>query len=71
MASPPKPRPQTKFRASAKAVEICCLYNAKGGSKYHFEECKFAHLCKFCNRRHPAASCPGSGEPAKRAKTTV
>ena len=61
-------RPQAKSRASAKSVEICRLFNASGGSKCHFKNCKFAHLCNLCNRPHSAANCPGSGEPAKRAK---
>ena len=50
------------------SVELCRLFNAKSESRCKYKECKFAHLCKFCKRPHPAADCPGVGKPQKRSR---
>ena len=63
------PTPDVGFsRPVNSGVEICRLYNAIGESKCKYKECRFAHLCKFCKKPHPASKCQGSGKPAKRSR---
>ena len=38
--------------ASNGSVEICRLFNAKGGSKCRFKPYKYAHLCTYCKKKH-------------------
>ena len=50
------------------SVEICRLYNAKGGSKCRFKECRYAHLCRACKRPHPWSSCANEAPELKKPK---
>ena len=56
-------------RGASRYVEICRLYNAIGGSKCRFKECKYAHLCSECRRPHPLLACPSLSDEPKCQKT--
>ena len=44
-------------RPAGSSVEICRLFNAPGGSRCRFSQCRYAHVCAKCRRPHPAAEC--------------
>ena len=39
------------------SVQLCMLFNAKGGSNCRYRNCKFGHLCTHCHGGHPASEC--------------
>ena len=49
-----QPQEPTARQVSA---DICRLFNAPGGSRCRFTQCRYAHLCSRCRRPHPAAEC--------------
>ena len=51
---PPRQAGQTNRPAS---VDLCRLFNASGGSRCRFPQCRYAHVCAKCRRPHPAAEC--------------
>lgn len=51
---------------SSASVEICRLYNAAGGSRCRFPQCRYAHVCARCRRPHSASEC---GDRRPRAAT--
>ena len=55
--------------------KLCYLYNAIGGSRCNFENCKFAHKCSACRGQHPRAFCRkvsvASGGPAQGGNRVV
>ena len=53
------PRQTNCPAAASSAVEICRLYNAPGGQRCRFQQCRFTHLCSKCRHPHPAAECGG------------
>ena len=64
----PAPRRTTTYSGSSPApLEICRLFNAKGGSKCHYKSCKFAHSCSRCRGSHPASVCHQGKEAATAA----
>lgn len=38
-------------------VQLCLLFNSKGGNHCRYKSCKFAHLCAQCYGGHPASEC--------------
>ena len=64
----PAPRRTTTYSGSSPApLEICRLFNAKGGSKCHYKSCKFAHSSSRCRGSHPASACHQGKEAATAA----
>ena len=47
----------TSSRDRSASVEICRLYNAVGGSRCRYQQCRYAHLCMKCKGSHPSAEC--------------
>lgn len=42
---------------SRPVVQLCMLFNSKGGSQCRYKQCRFAHLCSRCHGAHSAAEC--------------
>ena len=60
--APPRPLGQTQAGRPG-SVEICRLFNAPGGSRCRFPQCRYAHVCSKCRR--PLTSTPlGAGSRA-------
>ena len=56
-------RPRYSNTRNDSSAELCRLFNARGGSKCRFKECKYAHLCKECKRPHPWSACSTNTAP--------
>ena len=54
LAVPRQPQGSSNRPVSA---EICRLFNSPGGSRCHFPQCRYAHLCAKCRPPHYAAEC--------------
>jgi hypothetical protein len=53
------PRSSGPATRLASSVDICWLFNALGGPRCKFLQCRYAHLCSKCKRGpHPAAESP-------------
>ena len=64
---PRQPAGRSSSSSTPAVVELCCLYNAPGGQRCRYTQCRFAHLCSKCKRPHPASDC--GGDNPKRPRT--
>ena len=54
---PAQTAPHQSRAAGHLAVEICRLFNSRGGLRCHFPQCRYTHLCAKCRRLYPVAEC--------------
>lgn len=53
----------TRPPAGRNSLQLCQLFNTRGGNRCNFNPCKFGHLCSECRGNHPLSSCQRARPP--------
>jgi len=49
-------------------VQLCNLFNSKGGDQCRYKRCRYTHFCVHCLGQHPASECGRENNPAAKRR---